>query len=198
MKPSFFLILAACLLPVVLPAQTVPTDYLQVPGPLLFEKTAYHLVWTSHPTATIYKQEYIATGDDPARYKTMILLDLLLGSVPVKDIVEAKVSELRKLHDLNPIVSYQVRALPTGEFLLDFLLSQAAPDGKSLHIVERNVYRYKQLTGPSGKKGVLLFGISQRSYGADTKPFLASLQRTRADLPPKVEQVKLPVVSIAR
>lgn len=199
MKQSL-LLLAVCLFPLILPAQTakVPIDYLQVPGPIFFEKTAYQLSWSSHPTDTFYKHEYIAKGDDPLRFKTMILVDLLMDSGTVKDVIGAKVAELKKLKETNPLVSYQVTAMPkTGEFLLDFLLSQAAPNGKSLSIVERNVYRYKQLTDPSGKS-ILLFGVSQRGYGADTGPFLTSLKQTKADLPAKVEQFPIPIASIVR
>ncbi|MVM37187.1 hypothetical protein GO730_05265 [Spirosoma sp. HMF3257] len=161
MKQFLYLLLAACLFPLISPAQTakVPIDYLQVPGPILFEQTAYHLAWSSHPTATFYKQEYIAKGDDPSRFKTMLFFDLLKSSGPVKDVVEAKVAELKKLKESNPLVNYQITVMPkTGEYLLDFLLSQVAPDGKSQSIVERNVYRYKQFSDPSGKKGILLFG----------------------------------------
>ncbi|GAB4017778.1 hypothetical protein GCM10028808_50200 [Spirosoma migulaei] len=191
----------ACLFPLVSPAQTArsPIDYLQVPGPILFERTAYHLAWASHPTPAFYKQEYLAVGIDPSRFTSMIFFDLLRGTLTVQEAVGTKVAELKKLKETNPLVSYQLRELPgTGEFLLDFLLSQATPDGKSQSIVERNVYRYKPFTDPSGKKGILLFGVSQRSYGADTESFLTSLKRTNVDLPAKVEQFKLPSIAIAR
>lgn len=199
MKQFPFLFLLAGLIPLLSPAQAPksPFDYLHVPGPILFERTAYQLAWTSHPTPAFYKQEYLAAGTAPSRFTSMIFFDLLKGNLTVKEAAGAKMAELKILKETNPLVSYQLIELPkTGEFLLDFLLSQATPDGKSQSIVERNVYRYKQLTDPSGKKGILLFGVSQRSYGADTETFLASLKRTKADLPAKVEQFKLPVVAL--
>ncbi|GAB3959387.1 hypothetical protein GCM10028805_55400 [Spirosoma harenae] len=174
-------------------------DYLQLPGPLKFGQTPYYLAWTSHPTSTYYKQEYLTKGDDLSQFKSMLLLDLLTERIPVKDVVSSKVAELRKLKTTNPMVSYQVIEKPEmGEYVLDFLLSQATPDGKSLSIVERNVYRYKQLTDPSGNRGILLFGISQRSYGANTKVFLSTLNQTKADLLTKVNQFAMPAITIAR
>ena len=64
----------------------------------------------------------------------------------------------------NPLVNYEMFQ-KNGEYLLDFLLSANAADGKTVDIVERNVYRYKTFTDKSGKKGILLFAVSVRSYG---------------------------------
>jgi hypothetical protein len=200
MKPFLFRLLIGCLFPLSSLAQPTksPIDYLQIPGPIRFERTTYHLAWTSHPTPTFYKQEYLAAGTDPSRFTSMIFFDLLKGNRMVAEAVEAKVAELRKQKETNPLVNYQLIEIPgTDELLLDFLLSQATPDGRSQRIVERNVYRYKPFTDASGKKGILLFGVSQRRYGADTDAFLVSLKRTKADLPTKVAQFKLPVVAIA-
>ena len=32
------------------------TDFLKVPGPIVFDKKSYNLAWTSHPAANFYKQ----------------------------------------------------------------------------------------------------------------------------------------------
>lgn len=174
------------------------TDYLRVPGPIVFERKPYNLTWTSHPATNFYKQEYIAAGDIVTKFKTMILIDFVTGS-NIKDVVGAKIDELKKLKEANPMVNYEILENPkNGEYMLDFLLSQNAPDGKSMAVVERNVYRYKIATDKSGQKGVLLFGVSTRSYGNDIDKFLASLKSNRNQLITNVSQFNIPEISITK
>lgn len=173
------------------------TDYLKVAGPIVFDKQSFHLAWTSHPAENFYKQEYIPKNDVIARFKTMILIDLITGNQNIKDVVGAKIAELKKMQQRNPVIKYEVFENPkNGEYMLDFLLSQNSPDGKSMAIVERNVYRYKVHTDKAGKKGILLFGISTRSYGNDIDQFLVALKSNRNKLITSVSQFNIPEVSI--
>ncbi|GAB4024323.1 hypothetical protein GCM10028809_01030 [Spirosoma gilvum] len=191
--------MALVLLATSVQAQPTPNDYLQVPGPILFKGAPYHLSWSSHPNPTFYKQEYISKGDNPNAFKTMIMLDVVTGRFDLNEVVASKVAEISQQNGPNPLVKYQISKHPaTGEILLDFVLSQPAADGRSLQIVERNVYRYKPFTSATGQRGILLFGVSQRSYGADTGQFIASVKRNRADLSTEVAQYKLPSVSMLR
>jgi len=174
----------------------ITTDYLGVPGPIKLDKISYNLAWSSHPLDNYYKQEYIEAGDSLEKFKTMILLDFLTG-IKIKDAVKAKVTELEKLKETNPVVQFE-QFENKGEYMLDFLVSQNTPDGKLVSIVERNVYRYKTIVDKSGQKGILLFGVSQRSYGNDIDNFFAVLKKTRYDLINLVGSFDIPEISIAK
>jgi len=152
------------------------TDYLHVPGPIVFEKTMYGLAWTIHPEANFYKQEYVAKGDSVTRFKNMILLDFRCDA-KIKDMVDEKVAELKKLKKNNPVVNYQVME-NKGEYMLDFLLSENSADGQKINMVERNVYRYKSIN-KAGQKGVLLFGVSNRFYGDESDKFFSEFKDKR-------------------
>lgn len=174
-----------------------PKDNLNVPGPIVVDKQAHHLVWTAHPSAVFYKQEYIPKGDNVEKFKTMVLLDLSLGKTNIKDIVTAKISELKKMKETNPIVNYETFQR-NGEYLVDFLLSANTADGRSMSIVERNVYRYKSITDKSGKKGVLLFAVSTRAYGNDIDKFLIDLKSTKPLLLNEVAQFAIPEITVLK
>ncbi|MEO5943487.1 MAG: hypothetical protein ABIP30_03560 [Ferruginibacter sp.] len=176
-------------------AQVPPADYVHVPGPILFDGKAYSLSWSSHPASNFYKQEYLVKGDNPDRFKMMVLTDVVTGA-SIKDVVSAKINELKKMKAANPFVNYDViNNTKTGEYMIDFLLSANDANG-NMNIVERNVYRYRALTDKTGKAGVQLFGLSTRSYGADINNFLVALKANRKYLVNKVAQFKLPEVKI--
>ena len=195
MKTNIFLSIFAILLFItpMVHAQTKATDYIGLPGPIVFSGVSYSLSWSSHPNATFYKQEYLAKGENPDRYKTMLMFDAVTG-VKIEDAVGTKINELKQMKQTNPIVNYKVLK-NNGEFILDFILSQNGANGKS-EIVERNVYRYKTVTDKGGKKAVLLFGVSTRSYGSEVDRFLRDLKVTSSDLVNKVAAFTMPAVSL--
>ena len=197
-KPLFFA--AFLLFSVISNGQTskAVNDYLKVPGPINFDSKSYKLSWSSHPAADYYKQQYLLGGESADRFKSMILLDVLTGKVNVKDIVGAKVAELKKMKETNPVVNYEIfDNSKSGEYMLDFLLTANGADGK-ISIAERNVYRYTSFTDKSGNKGVLLFGISVRSYGEAITSFLADLKKNKKDLVNQAAQFKIPSVTITK
>ena len=190
-------ILLSFLFTIVSIAQTTKhvTDHLKVPGPIVFEKKAYNLSWSSHPAADLYKQEYLVKGDKAEAYKTMLLIDVITGDAMLRDIVVAKMAELNKLKATNPLINYQAfDNSKSGEFMLDFIVSANDPDGH-VNIVERNVYRYKILTG---KTGILLFGVSTRSYGAEIEKFLIALKTNKNVLVNAVGKFQLPQITIPK
>lgn len=175
------------------------TDYLNLPGPVAFDSKSYNLSWSSHPSANYYKQEYIVSGDNVAKFNTMLMVEVATGDIKIKDVVAAKVEELKKMKESNPIVNYESFDNPkTGEYMIDFLLSQNTPDGKDISIAERNVYRYMPFTDKAGKKGIILFAISTRSYGDKIQPFLVSLKSKKSELVNKVAEYKFPEIKIIR
>lgn len=173
------------------------TDYLGAPGPIVFEKTTYNLSWSSHPAANYYKQEYLPKGETADNFRTMILFEVVTGNLNIKDIAAAKLAELKKMKETNPLINYESFDNPrTGEYMIDFLLTANAPDG-GISIAERNVYRYKAVTDASGLKGIALFGISTRSYGKEAAAFISSLKMKRKDLVSQVAQFSIPAIRIA-
>jgi len=82
--------------------------------------------------------------------------------------------------------------------MLDFLLSQDTPDGKYVSIVERNVYRYKDVTDKNGQKAILLFGVSERAYGDDINKFFSNLKAHRFDLINAVGTFEIPTITIPK
>lgn len=175
-------------------------DYFNIPGPLTFDKTDYNLAWSSHPADNYYMQEYVPKDENVDNFKNMILINVIVSdSLKLEDVVANKLAELTKLQKENPVIQFKsYDNSNTGEHIIDFLLSANEPDGKHLSLVERNVYHYKYLVDKSGKKGILLFGTSTRSYGHDIYKFFADLKEHREDMIIKVGDFSIPEITIAK
>ncbi|MFL9484157.1 hypothetical protein ACI6Q2_15355 [Chitinophagaceae bacterium LWZ2-11] len=167
-------------------------DYLNVPGPIQFDKTSWHLNWSSHPYNNYYKQEYLMEGDDSAKFKKMIIIDCLIGRMTVKDVVAQKIYELKKLKKNNPVIQYQIFE-KDGEYLVDFLLS--ADSSRASNIIERNIYRYQAIKDKD-KTGVLLFGLCERAYDSEITPFLISLKDNLQADENEVGKFQIPAIKI--
>lgn len=171
------------------------TEYLGIPGPVVINNGSYGLAWSAHPSPAYYKQEYIAVKDNLQRFKKMVLAEVLTGDAKPADLAKAKMAELDQLKKSNPIVNYEVFQ-KNGEILLDFLLSENSADGKKIVVLERSVYRYRAFTDKAGKKGVMLFGVSERSYGDEADAFLVSLKKNKAVLLNAVAGFSIPEISL--
>jgi hypothetical protein len=171
-------------------------DLLKIPGPIQFDNKTYQLNWSSHPAANFYKQEYLVKGDVAHKYKTMLLIDVVTGDQEIRNVISTKIAGLKKMKETNPVINYDmIENKATGEYILDFLLTANNADG-GIAIAERNVYRYKSFTGKSGQKGVMLVGISTRSYDKAITAFLTGLKTTRKDLITKLAQFKMPEIAL--
>ena len=177
---------------------TTPVNYLNTPANLTFNNTVFNFAWSSHPTAQYYKQEYLPKGETGNSFKNMILMEVVTSSIKVKDALDAKVAELNTMKQTNPYVNFEVfHHAATDEYVLDFLVTANSPDGKQISVAERNVYRYKKYTAANGETGVILFGVSKRSYGNEAKGFVAGLTTsTRQDLVNKVKNFVLPAIKL--
>ncbi|MBK8554116.1 MAG: hypothetical protein IPL53_24935 [Ignavibacteria bacterium] len=170
-------------------------DYLNTGKEIMFNNVKYNLAWSSNPSDNYYKQEYLSGYDTPGNFKKMILLEVITGKKQLKDAVDSKVAELKKLKESDPVVNYELFE-KNGEIMLDFILSQYNPDQNGSDIIERNVYRYKNFTGAIGEEGVLLFGVSERAYGDDIDNFLIALKGKRFDVPNAVGAFVIPEITI--
>src|SRR5262245_26025378 len=107
----------------------------------------------------------------------MILIEVTVREVNVKDVVAAQVNMLNKRRPTDPTVNFAILTnSKNDEIILDFILS--AQNSRGEDIAEWNAYRYAALKGKGGVSGVVLFGISRRGYGDDAN-FLRRLKSTR-------------------
>jgi hypothetical protein len=170
-------------------------DYLTIPGPVVFNNTLYQLSWSAHPSATYYKQEYLSAPQKAATFTSMILFEAVEGNVSIADAVKAKTVELDARKKTDAVANYQlIKNAATGEYLLDFVISQSA--GTKNSIVEWNAYRYMNLKDKAGKNGVLLVAYSRRSYGDSTASFLTSLKKERVRDVNALSSFKIPDIKI--
>jgi hypothetical protein len=175
-----------------------PKEYLGVAGPVTIGNIAYLFAWSSHPSDAYYKQEYLAKGDQLPGYKKMVMVEVLTGNPSLKQIVAEKINELKEMKASNPLINYETFE-KNGEIMLDFLLSENTADGKSIAILERNVYRYKSVVEKNGKKCLLLFAVSERAYGNnDAMKYLTGLKAKRSELVNQVAGFKMPVITISK
>jgi hypothetical protein len=143
-------------------------EALGIPGPIVFEETAFELAWTSHPSDTYYKQEYLPAGEAVENYSQMLMIDILTVGANPESAAADMIAGLEQRKGSDPVVNFDMIANEaTGELILDFLLSDSST---GTVIVEWNAYRYV----PYGD-GLMLVGISRRGYGDDASDFIARL-----------------------
>lgn len=160
-------------------------DHLNIPDPIAFDGQSYDLAWSSRPSASYIKHEYVPQGQTVTHFHEMLLVEFLQGDRTVADVVQTQMQKLNARKDRDPLVRMAViRNDATGEMLLDFLMSDNT-NGEL--IVEWNAYRYARITNANGETGIGLFGISRRAYGNDNaKAFLAMLKTRR---PAQIDQL---------
>lgn len=174
-------------------AQNKVEDYLHLGDKYRFDNKDYKLVWSSHPASNFYKQEYILPNENVEKYTRMIMIDFLEGDLTPKDAISNNVNNLENSKKQNPIINYQMYERE-DEYILDFITSKNSQDGKEVLILERNVYRYFRINTPK-RKGVLLFGVSDRAYTKKEMDNMFSvLKNKKLDLVNKVIQIEVPKI----
>jgi hypothetical protein len=174
-----------------------PVNYLNTPVSLNFNNNQYSLSWTSHPNGAYFKQEYLTKGDNAEKFTSMLMLEVLTSHIAVKDAAANKMSELQRMKSVNPFVSFETSYnAAKDEQLLDFMITANSKDGKDIAIAERNVYRYTPFINAKGEKGLLLFAVSVRRYGAAAKAFVNTYPSGKSVLQNQVKDFKIPAVSI--
>ena len=169
-------------------------EMLGIPGPITFEGTDFELAWTSHPSPTYYKQEYVPAGEAVESYIQMFMVDVLTDGQTPESAAAAMIAGLdeRKANG-DPVVNYDmISNEETGELILDFLLSDTSSGNI---IVEWNAYRYS----PSADgTGLTLFAISRRGYSEEgATEFLGALTSWRQTTIQELAVMDLPPITIA-
>jgi hypothetical protein len=195
MKQLLLLLLVSILATGFSPKKEPVKDYLNIPGPISFNSTDFKLAWSSNPTATYFKQEYVPAGEVVERYNQMIMVEAVYGNLTVQDAVRAQVNVIQQRKKTDKVAQYQVIENPdTGEIILDFLMS--AGTKKALNIVEWNAYRYQAFEDEKGRKGILLFAISRRGHDDNITAFLKNLKDERIPMINLLGQYELPAVKV--
>jgi len=172
-------------------------NLLGITGPILFEKTSFNLSWSSHPTTTYYKQEYLAKGENPDRYTEMFMIEFLADEVASpKNMALEKITNTNNRKQIDPYAFAEgLKQDKNGtDVLINFIQSDA--NGKAAGIVEWNTYRYIKITTKEGKKGLLLLAISRRGYGKAIPAFLSKLKSHKNATATTLAQYKIPAISI--
>ena len=173
-------------------------NYLGIQGPVSLQKNVFKLVWSSHPEATFFKQEYLAGDDAFPKYKSMITIDFVVTDSKIDQAVKRKIQELDQLRKTNFDVNYEVISnAATGEKIIDCLIVQTAQDEQS-DLAERDIFRYKTVKAKSGEQGIFLLAVSTRKYGKEIKPFLLKLKTDRPVLVKEVAQFPIPALNISK
>jgi hypothetical protein len=171
------------------------TDRIGVMGPLVFNSENYILSWTDKPRDNYYIQEYLNEGEKPESFKQMMTIHLFVTDMSVYDAVQQKGSELTRRKNSDPLCNYQITESPDGkEYMVDFLLSENR--GDEMTVAEFNVYRYKQIDLGNGKKGILVYAYSKRSYGDDITPYLIKLKDEKINFLNEMALTDIPEVKL--
>ena len=174
-------------------AQNKVEDYLHLGDKYRFDNKDYELVWSSHPASNFYKQEYILPNENVEKYKRLILIDFIEGDLNPKDVLSGLANSLENSKKQNPVINYKVYE-KNNEYMIDFIMSENSQDGKEILILERNVYRYFRINTPK-RKGVLLFGVSDRAYTKKEMDNMFSvLKNKKLDLVNKIIQIEVPKI----
>ena len=174
-------------------AQNKVEDYLHLGSKYRFDNKDYELVWSSHPASNFYKQEYILPNENVEKYKRLILIDFIEGDLAPKDVLSSLANSLENSKKQNPVINYKVYE-KNNEYMIDFIMSENSQDGKEVLILERNVYRYFRINTPK-RKGVLLFGVSDRAYTKKEMDNMFSvLKNKKLDLVNKIIQIEVPKI----
>lgn len=158
-----------------LSAQT-PTEYFSVGNPINYCGTDFSLAWSSHPQANYYLQEYLPEGETFDNYTQMVTVSVIFWDRTPREAVEAKIAELEKRKQTDPVTNYMV-AENNGEYILEFIVSDSTGND-DLTTVEVDVHHYRQMT-INGRNASVLDFYSARAYGDDILPFIQSIPYKR-------------------
>ena len=164
-------------------------DAVGAPGPFVLEGESFELAWTSHPTETFYKQEYVPAGQTVEAYEQMFIVDVLTNGLAVQDAAGTMVDGLKQRQANDPVVNFaMIENEATGEIILDFVLSDSS---SGTVIVEWNAYRYVPL-----ENGVAMFGISRRGYDEGATELLKGMKGWRMGTIQALAELDLPEVVV--
>ncbi|MBK8984449.1 MAG: hypothetical protein IPM38_19545 [Ignavibacteria bacterium] len=170
-------------------------NYLNTPQVINYGGNNFNLLFSKNSPDNLYSQEYIQEGDILEKFNQMILVSFMETDISAKEAAIVKSREIDNRKSIDVMANYELSEnKEKEEILLDFLLSDGATDENM--IVEWNSYRYINHTDKSGKKGVLLLGLSKRAYGDEYKEFLSGLKVNRKKYNTSFVSLEIPETEI--
>jgi len=172
-------------------------NLLGISGPIVFEKTSFNISWSSHPSPSYYKHEYLAKGQNPDQYKEMFMIEFLADeSATPKKLAMDKIASTNERKKTDPYaLAESLKQDKNGnDIVIDFILSDA--NDNKVNTVEWNTYRYIKITTKDGKKGLLLLAISRRGYGKSIPAFLSSVKSRKNTTAAALAKYKIPEISL--
>lgn len=166
-------------------------DLLGLPGPIIFQAQEFELAWSSQPSQTYVKHEYVPSGQDVETFQDMFLVEAVWGPITPMDAARSQIQSLEVRRGSDPVLNYELlENAATGEVMLDFLTSDLSAEP----VIEWNAYRYAPIVD-----GVGLFAISRRGYGEEgAKDFLEKLGTIRTESIAALAVYELPPIAQAR
>jgi len=175
--------------------QGQPVDRIGVEGPLEFDNTSFHLVWSDKSDDNYFIQEYLPEGEDLESFNQMLTIHLLESDIGVKGAVGHKINELTERKKTDPLVNYKLIESPDGkEFIIDFIVGEHEEDITT--IVEFNVFRYTEIKLSKKRKAIVVYAYAKRGYGTDTRTFMENLSSYRNKYLKEMTSIKIPSVTI--
>lgn len=192
MKKNLILILGFCCFTMMSFTANDIIDYLSTGSELSFNNEKYNLVWSSHPNATYYKQEYLRKSDKLEKYEKMILVEAIKTSLNPEKARQMKINELTNLKKTNPIVNFkQAESSNQNDKIISFTINGG-------NILEWNVYRYQQQQ-VNNENMIILYAYSYRNYPStkeDVTKFIDFVKNNENKMIETITKTNIPKIKI--
>lgn len=177
-----------------------PIDRLGVPGPLKFNQTSFNLAYSSNPKAGFYLQEYLPKNETLEQFNQMLSITVLDNAqVSIPELLKAKTQELDQRKRTDSVTNYAISAnKDQSSYILDFIVSAPkAGNPDQLSIIEFNVHQYTMTNLGNGRRGLILYTYSKRTYAdKDMEYLMKNLSAIRQNFIQEMATTKLPVIRL--
>ncbi|OJW98897.1 MAG: hypothetical protein BGO70_03145 [Bacteroidetes bacterium 43-93] len=169
-------------------------DLIGQPGPISFNNRKFQLVSSTHPKAFYYTQEYLPAKETLEHFNQKMGIHVFVAdNMTVADALKRKTADLERKKQNDPSCDYLVTDSPVGnESVLGFINSERK--NNAVTSAEINVFRYKEVM-VDGKKALMVYTFTMRSYGTATTPFLKTAKDNRSKYMNELMAASLPVIT---
>lgn len=170
-------------------------NILGVNGPLTFNKTKFELALSGTPDKNLYLHAYLPNGEAIETYNQKMSLLLIETDTELEEIVTSKIKDLAEYKKKDRNAQYSSREIKNGaEYIVEY--TKCDYNGPKINLVEYNVSKVKRINTNGGKKAILIYTYSWRSYDEETTQFLNSLKEFKEDFILEMSSTEMPSVSI--
>lgn len=170
-------------------------NILGVEGPLVFNKTSFELNLSGHPDNNMYLQAYLPKNESIESYNQKLSLLLIETDTEIEEVISSKIKELSDYKKKDHNALFSSREIKNGaEYIVEF--TKCDYSGVKVNLVEYNVSRIKRINTNGGKKAILIYTYSWRSYDEETTLFLATLKNFKEEFIAEMTTKEIPSVSI--